>query len=204
MDYGTGLPNNSTYEAPSAISQQEGFIPHWDGTKWIQAENHKGKTVWEDGIEKEWKEYGALPENVKLTAPAKTLAETKESKKKSINQERDSKEQNGFVYDGSAFDTDQISYMRLLGASQTAQAALATGQAFSIDWTLSDNSSRTMSVEDMLAIIPAFAMYSGALHTSAKGLKDQVDAIVIADGSTPLAEREAAAVAAVEAITVSL
>ena len=202
-DYGTGLPNNTTYDAPSTAAQEEGFIPQWDGAAWVKAENHKGKQVWESGIETEWAKYGALPENVTLTPPPKTLEESKKAKKQSINKERDKKEQSSFLYDGSSFDTDQVSYMRLLGASQTAQSALASGQEFSVDWTLSDNSTRTMSAEDMLAIIPAFAMYSSSLHVRAKVMKDQVEAIVIADGTATLAEREAVAVAAVDAIIVS-
>ena len=206
FDYGTGLPNNSTYEAPPEF--QDGFIPHWNGVEWIQAENHKGKTVWQKGEgekwqEKKWKEYGALPDNVSLTQPPKTLAEAKEAKKQAINQARDSKEQAGFIYDGSPFDTNQISYMRLLGASQTAQTALAAGQAFSVEWTLADNSSRTMSAEDMIGIIPAFAMYSSTLHAKASELKAQVDAVAIVKGTAAsLAKREAAAVAIVDAISI--
>ena len=211
MDYGTGLPNNSTYDAPPAF--KEGFIPYWNGTKWTQAENHKGKTVWQKGEgeepkewqETEWKEYGALPDNVSLSPPPKTLAEAKESKKQAINQERDRQERAGFLYDGSPFDTNQISYMRLLGASQTAQTALAMGQAFSVEWTLADNTTRTMSAEDMIAFIPAFAMYSSTLHAKASELKALVDAVLIAEdvgGDSPLAEREAHAVATVEAIAI--
>ena len=199
MDYGTGLPNNATYAVPTF---QEGLVPHWNGSAWTQAENHMGKTVWENGNEKEWKEYGALPENVKLTPPPKTLVEAKESKKQAINQERDSKEQAGFLYDGSAFDTNQISYMRLLGASQAAQTALTKGQAFSVEWTLADNSTRLMSAEDMVNIAPAFATYSNVLHAKASELKALVDAVVVLEGDAPLAEREAVAVATVEAIIV--
>ena len=209
MDYGTGLPNNSTYNAPPAY--QEGFIPHFNNAEWTQAENHKGKTVWENNEAKEWqakewKEYGVLPENVCLKPPPKTLEEAKEAKKKAINAERDRHEQAGFLYNGSPFDTNQISYMRLLGASQTAQTALAMGQAFSVEWTLADNSTLTMSAEDMVGIIPAFAMYSSELHTKASELKAAVDAVVVAEdvgGDAPLAEREAAAVATVEAFIIN-
>ena len=143
--------------------------------------------------------------------PPKTLAEAKEAKKQAINTERDSKEQAGFIYDGSPFDTNQVSYMRLLGASQTAQTALAQGQAFSVEWTLADNTTRTMSAEDMVGIIPAFSMYSSALHAKASELKAQVDAVAIAEGvegaentenNISLAEREAVAVATVEAISI--
>ncbi len=90
FDYGTGLPNNSVYEAPPEF--EEGFIPHWNGTEWTQAENHKGKTVWEkdegkEPKEKEWKEYGSLPENVSLSPPPKTEEEIKETRIQEIQSE---------------------------------------------------------------------------------------------------------------------
>ena len=131
--------------------------------------------IWEEKPEgyftiDEWKE--AHPEPV---PPPPTLEEVKALKIKEINEMRDMLEQAGFEFKGSYFDSDQISYMRLLGASQTAQTALATGQAFSIDWTLSDNTTRTMTAQDMIGIIPAFAMYSNQLHEDASFIKSKIE-----------------------------
>ena len=203
-------------DPPTAFTMPEG---HHEGLRALQWHNGRGDcectekgqahnhTFGADEYEQYVKPFVDMWETQRLiddaAAPPKTLAEAKEAKKQAINQTSDSKEQAGFIYDGSPFDTNQISYMRLLGASQTAQTALAQGQAFSVEWTLADNSSRTMSAEDMLGIIPAFAMYSSTLHAKASELKAQVDAVAIAEGTAAsLAKREAAAVAIVDAISI--
>lgn len=196
---------NQTKLEPPEFGANE--IPVFDKQKqaWNITSDFRGR---EGYIGEKWlkiKEIGALPSGFSDAAvkPPLTFEETKSEKREAINTERDRLEQAGFVYDGSPFDTNQISYMRLLGASQTAQTALAMGQGFNIEWTLSDNTIRMMSAEDMIGIIPAFAMYSGALHAKASALKALVDAVLIAEGDAPLAEREALAVAELEAIEIS-
>jgi len=85
-DYGTGLPNNSTYVAPT---QQEGFIPHWSGTAWTQSETHIGETGYVNGKSFEIKEHGAYPDNWSKDAPAPTAEEIKANRIQEINQELD-------------------------------------------------------------------------------------------------------------------
>lgn len=104
-----------------------------------------------------------------------TLDEAKEQKKTEINARRDTLEQAGFEYLGGVFQTDEISYMRLLGANISAQLALSMGEDFSIDWTLADNSTMTLNASEMVGIIPAFAEYSNSLHVYANELKAQVE-----------------------------
>ena len=86
MDYGTGLPNNTTYSAPTF---QESFIPHWNGSAWTQAENHIGETGYVNGVSFEIKEHGAYPANWSTEAPAPTAEEIKEKRIREINQELD-------------------------------------------------------------------------------------------------------------------
>jgi len=104
-----------------------------------------------------------------------TLEEVKEAKIKEINTTRNTLEQGGFNFKGSRFDSDQISYMRLLGASQTAQTSLASGVPYSVDWTLQDNTTLTMNAQDMIEIIPTFAVYSNELHQKASMLKTEIE-----------------------------
>lgn len=109
-----------------------------------------------------------------------SLEEVKFVKRQEINAERDRQEQGGFSFKDTVFDSDQVSYTRLLGASQTAQMSLASGIPYSVEWTLQDNTICEMSAQDMIDIIPAFAVYSNTLHEKANLLKNQVaDAISI-------------------------
>ncbi len=104
-----------------------------------------------------------------------SLVQTKEAKKIELNAKRDEVEQAGFIFDGSVFDSDIKSYNRLVGASLTAQVVLAAGQPYSVEWTLQDNTIRTLSAEEVLQIIPTFAIYSNSLHQKTKALKELVD-----------------------------
>ncbi len=102
-----------------------------------------------------------------------SLDELKEIKYNEINAKRDLVEVSGFEYLGSIFDTDEKSFMRILGADNSATKALQAGLAFEIEWTLADNSKRVLNAEEILGFIPAFAAYSNALHIKANALKEE-------------------------------
>lgn len=80
-DYGL-LPNNATYTAPKF---QEGYIPHWDGKKWVPVEDHKGKEGYMDGKPHTIKEYGPLPEGWSAAPPPPTVEEVRASKAAEIH-----------------------------------------------------------------------------------------------------------------------
>ncbi len=106
--------------------------------------------------------------------PLMPLEEFKVLKQEEINAKRDLLEISGFEYLGSSFDTDEKSYLRILGADNSAAKALQTGIAFEIEWTLADNSKRVLLAEEILGFIPAFASYSNSLHVKANELKQRV------------------------------
>jgi len=139
--------------------------------------------VWEEKpigyfTSEEWDELHP-PELAEAPEQA-SLEEVKLAKRQEINAERDRLEQGGFSFKGNVFDSDQVSYTRLLGASQTAQTSVASGLPYGVEWTLQDNTICEMSAQDMIDIIPAFAVYSNTLHEKANLLKNQVaDAISI-------------------------
>ena len=87
----------------------------------------------------------------------------------------------GFTWDGSPFDSDAISQQRIIGASQLA--GITPG--FLIDWTLADNTVRTLNATDMQAVGFALGQHVNAQHVKARGLRQQID-----DATTP-AEVEA-------------
>lgn len=79
---------------------------------------------------------------------ARSLDEQKEAQWLFIKSARDSGVAAGFIWDGSKFDSDQVSQARIQGA--VSLAGLVPG--FSIDWTLYDNTVRTLSAAEMIAV----------------------------------------------------
>lgn len=96
---------------------------------------------------------------------------------------RSQKESAGFDWDGSTFDSDQVSQQRIMGAVQLA----GMSPTFTIPWTLKDNSVRVLSAADMMAVGAALGSHVAAIFARAQDLRVAIYA--------------ATTIAAVEAIT---
>ena len=90
-----------------------------------------------------------------------------------IKQKRADVEFSPFTWDGSSFDADIQSRTRVQGAVMMAQLAVAQGQGagFSVDWTLSDNTIRTLGAADMIAAGLALGNHVGAAYATARSLR---------------------------------
>ena len=93
------------------------------------------------------------------------------------------KEVAGFSWDGSVFDSDQVSQSRIMGAVQLA----GMSSTFTIPWTLQDNTVRVLSASDMMAVGAALGTHVSAIFARAQELRVEIYA--------------ATTIAAVEAIT---
>lgn len=102
-------------------------------------------------------------------------AHNKEVKWGTIKIARDAAEHAGFTWDGSVFDSDQISQSRIQGAAQLASIAQMAGQPFTIDWTLADNTVRTLSAADMISVGQALALHINATHERGRQLRAQIE-----------------------------
>lgn len=100
----------------------------------------------------------------------------KEALHQRVNQMRDTKETQGFEYLGRRFQSDERSVARIYGAVQTAQAALASGQPFEIEWAAEDNSIVPLDAQAALGMGVALAMNANRLHQHGRTLKAQIDA----------------------------
>lgn len=89
--------------------------------------------------------------------------------------ERSRREYSGFTWDGSTFDSDPQSQSRVQGGVQLAIMAQQANQPFSINWTLKDNSVRTLSGQDMIGVGQALAAHIQALHETSRALRQQLD-----------------------------
>jgi hypothetical protein len=101
----------------------------------------------------------------------RTLADFKEAQWSTIKQARSAAEYAGFTWDGSTFDSDAISQQRITGAVTLAQ--LSPG--FTIDWTLADNSVRTLNQADMIAVGVALGQHVQTQFTKAQALRLQIE-----------------------------
>ena len=102
----------------------------------------------------------------------RTLADLKAAQWNLIKQARSNAEYAGFTWDGSVFDSDAISQNRITGAVTLAQ--LSPG--FTIDWTLADNTVRTLNQADMIATGVALGAHVQTQFAKAQGLRLQIDA----------------------------
>lgn len=92
-----------------------------------------------------------------------------------IKAQRTAREFGGFTWDGSTFDSDTESQSRIQGAAQLATLAKLAGQPFEVDWTLADNSVRTLSGDDMLAVGQAMGRHVMAVHGAGRALRARIE-----------------------------
>lgn len=105
-------------------------------------------------------------------APEKPLDELKKAKRAEINQARDEAEQGGFEYMGKVFDSDQVSCIRMMGASQSLANAPAET---TITWTCQDNSTIDLNGTQFAGLVVALAKHSNTCHQKATELKAQIE-----------------------------
>lgn len=103
---------------------------------------------------------------------ARTIGQAKAEKWQKIKAARDDAEFGGFDWDGSRFDSNQKSQARILGAVQMA----ALAQDYSVDWTLADNTVRTLSASDLSEVGIALAAHVAAQHAKARAMRQRIDA----------------------------
>ena len=134
------LPPNATLEAPE---EKEGFAPVWDGKKWKQVEDNRGKEYWlpEDKYGTQahvMVELGAFPKGATFIAPkmpqehkeAEALAQAKAERSESVAKIV-------VEVDGMKFDGDEDSQTRM-ARTITASQALGLPEDSTISWAMAD------------------------------------------------------------------
>lgn len=151
VDYG-----EDTFEPPIP----EGFIPITTAEQSLYSSNMYVRG--EDGKPVEKPPY------------TPTLAELNTRKWNQLRIKRDQLEQAGVHYLGKTLESDTVSVQRIAIAVQAAQAAIATDQPFTLDWTMQDNTSLTLDAAQVVGMSVALAQYSNSLHQIARGLRDNI------------------------------
>lgn len=113
---------------------------------------------------------------VKQWIDPRSLAELKAQQWELVKRDRQASEFGGFTWDGSSFDSDLISQSRIQGAAQLATISASQGAPFSIDWTLADNSVRTLTGMDMVSVGIAMGTHIATQHAIGRALREQIEA----------------------------
>lgn len=100
----------------------------------------------------------------------RTLDQLKDAKWEEIKDARDAAEFGGFAWQGSIFDSDQISQGRITGAVQLARM----DAAYQVDWTLADNSVVQLDAEQMQGVGAALGAHVSAQHSRARVLREEI------------------------------
>ena len=141
-----------------------------------------GATIPADPANMDYQQYLAWLAAGNTPDPAQTIDEVRTAKVSAIKAMRDSLEQTGgFTYLGKILDSDSVSVERLNVAVEAAQATLAAGQTFSLDWTCQDNSVLTMTAAQIVGAPVALAQSKEVLYARARDLEAQVDSAVTVD-----------------------
>lgn len=108
--------------------------------------------------------------------PVTDLVKAKARRWSEVKQLRSAREFGPLVWDGSTFDADAAAQLRIMGAVQLAAQAAAAGQPFAMDWTLADNTIRTLSAADLRALGEALGQQVAAAHEIARILREEIEA----------------------------
>jgi len=102
----------------------------------------------------------------------RNLDDFKSAQWATIKQAREYAEFGGFVWDGSLFDSDAISQQRIQGLVHIANL----DPDMSVQWTLADNTVRTLTSADAIEVGKALAGHVNEAHMKARALREQIDA----------------------------
>lgn len=107
----------------------------------------------------------------------RNLEDIKKSKWDEIKQARNTAEFGGFTWDGSQFDSDAISQQRISGAVQLAMI----NPNYTIEWTLSNNTTRNLSAQDVIAVGVSLGNHVSFQHEKARLLREQINSATTAE-----------------------
>ena len=108
---------------------------------------------------------------ITIDRPDPPLDIIKHKQKEYINRERDKAELSGFLYLDKMFDSNEKSIRRINTSVQAAQA----DNTLTLNWTLADNTTITLTAEQLIQMPLAMTSYGDTLHQKAKVLKNTID-----------------------------
>lgn len=105
--------------------------------------------------------------------PIISLADAALAKWEQMKLLRTTSELKPFTCDGATYDSNKE---QIMGAVQLATLAQLAGQPFSIDWTLKDNSTKTLNASAMIAVGIALGKHVAAIYDQGRVIRDRIAA----------------------------
>lgn len=165
------------------VSESEGWIKGDPSITWLTHKVVDGELVAHPTPRVQPTTNHTWDDQALVWVDPRTLQEIKDAKWESIKLERETRETGTFQWNGHTIDADKA---RINGASTGALIANGAGVPYSDAWTLADNSTISVTGDDILAMGVALLQHVSACHARARDLrllieaattKDQVDAI---------------------------
>lgn len=103
------------------------------------------------------------------------LVRARQDKWSQIKSARDEAEYGGFEWQGHVFDSDPLSQNKIQGAGQLALLAASSGQPYSVEWTLKDNSALLLTGESVIAVGIQMGQHIAACHAKARTLRQAIE-----------------------------
>lgn len=110
----------------------------------------------------------------------RTLDQLKASRWDVMLAARSADEFGPFVWDGSTFDGDDRSQARIQGTVLLALLAAQTDTSFAVDWTLADNTIRTLTGVEMIAVGQAMSVHVTNAHAAGRARRAAIEAATTA------------------------
>jgi hypothetical protein len=105
---------------------------------------------------------------------ARNLSQHKSAKRDEIKIARNSQIKGGFTYNTKVYSSDEVSQSRIQVTAVQALMAKIDGTAWSISWTLADNTEVSLGKLQMLAMATALQQHLNTSQTKYRTLRDSI------------------------------
>jgi hypothetical protein len=175
VDFGTGFARmtvRSHVNEQAAIDQ----LPHaWTDDYVVPTTSFDGALMLREDVEQAVVKLTDLPfyGGAVVADETGTLQAARERAWAAVKAARAVAEEGNFVFDGGSYQADKV---RINGAVQLAVLAKASGSPFSEMWTLTDNTTRELDADQVIALGIALGQYVSDVFSTGRGLRAQINA----------------------------
>ena len=187
VNLGVGDMPVSSYDLPFQCEglfyddQHDHYVKFIGGGHSLMSDSEKGAVASylssipaQPGSQYEWTSTG-------WQIPSGALESAKAIRWQIMKSVRDAKLSAGLTFNGGVYDSDDTSRSYIQGAVQLAQIAAANNQAYSVVWTLADNSTATLTGTQMMQLGVALGQFVQTVFAEGDSIRAQINAATTVD-----------------------